>query len=113
VKGPAIEPGHSESVGVTWTTSAPFGEQDDRKAKAFGHVEEPILLAMILLPLSAGQNRVVVRHHDCATIHTIVAPSVDLSDTSDETVSRCFVDQLVERTTPTLSGDDERPVFDE
>ena len=65
VERPTVESGHAETIGVTRSTPATFGEEHHGKPQSLGDVEETILLAMVLLPLSSGQHRVVVRHHDC------------------------------------------------
>ena len=63
VEGEAVEARHAGAVGVARTTAAALGEEHDREPLALGHLEEPVLLAMVLQALGARQHGVVVRHH--------------------------------------------------
>ena len=63
-KGEAVEPAHTECVGVTRPPAAALGEEHDRQAQTFGELEQPVLLAVVLRALRAGEHGVVVRHHD-------------------------------------------------
>ena len=63
VEGEAVEPGHADAVGVAGPAAAALGEEHDRQPLALGHLEQPVLLAVVLQALGAGEDRVVVGHH--------------------------------------------------
>ena len=63
VEGQAVEAGHAGAVGVAGPAAAALGEEHDGQPLALGHLEEPVLLAVVLQALGAGQHRVVVGHH--------------------------------------------------
>ena len=102
----AVEPGHAGPVGVARPSAAALGEEDDRQAQALGQLEQAVLLAMVLQALRAGEDGVVVRHHDRAV-------AVDGADAADQTVGRRPADEVVELAPAALRGDDHRPVLDE
>jgi hypothetical protein len=49
-EGQAVEPAHADAVGVARTASATLGEEHDRDPQLLGHLEQPILLAVVLCP---------------------------------------------------------------
>ena len=63
VEGQAVEAGHAGAVGVARPPAAALGEEHDRQPLALGQLEQPVLLAVVLQALRAGQHGVVVRHH--------------------------------------------------
>ena len=46
----AVEPGEPGAVGVAGPAAAALGEEHDRKPHAFGELEQPVLLAVVLQP---------------------------------------------------------------
>jgi hypothetical protein len=101
---PSVSPGAS---------AASFGEEHDRQPHRLGELEEPVLLAMVLGALGAGEDGVVVGDRD----HLRGAPgehvSVHRADAPDHPVGRCLLDQFLDTAPPSLSGDHDRPVLDE
>ena len=63
VEGQAVEARHAGAVGVARAAAAALGEEHDRQPLPLGHLEEAVLLAVVLQALGAGQDRVVVGHH--------------------------------------------------
>ena len=102
----AIQVGDPRTVGVARAPATTFSEEHDRELLALGELEQTILLLVVPQALRPREDGVVVRHRDDA------APG-DASDTADETVGGCTREQLLDRASPTLSGDDERRVLDE
>ena len=110
----AVEATHPELVGVAGPAATTFGEKHDRQAELLGQLEQPILLAVVLRALGSGKHGVVVRHRNalaCAFVSKQIP--VDVSDTGNKSVARCVLDQIGQVTSPTLRGDDERPVLDQ
>ena len=103
----AVEPGEPGAVGVAGPAAAALGEEDDRKPHAFRELEQPVLLAMVLQPLCAGEHRVVVRHHDAAGLAVGEQGTVDPAHAGDEAVGRSARDQIVQRSASTLCRDHE------
>ena len=60
VERPAVEAAHTYPVGVAGPPSPAFGEEHHGEPHRLGQLEQPVLLAMILLTLGACKNRVVV-----------------------------------------------------
>ena len=59
----AVEAGDADAVGVARPAAAALGEEHDRQPQLLGQLEQPVLLAVVLRALRAGQHRVVVGHH--------------------------------------------------
>ena len=106
LEGEAVEPGHTGSVDVARAAAATLGQQHDGQPLAFRQHEEPVLLAVVLVPLRAGQHHVVVRRHDDRV-------AVDAGDAADQAVGRGVADEVVEVAATPLSRNRERPVLDE
>ena len=78
-----------------------------------GDLEQPVFLAMILRALRSGENGVVVREHRATCMRLVEQVTVHAADARDHPVGRCLLDEILNRPTAALSGDDQRPVFDE
>jgi hypothetical protein len=104
-EGQAIEAGHAGRVGVAGAPAPALGEEHDRQAATLDDVEEPVLLAVVLEALRAGQDRVVVgQDGGRAPLHR--------ADPGDQAVGRGPGDELVHRPAPALGGDGEGAVLD-
>ena len=103
----AVEPGEPGAVGVAGPASAALGEEHDREPHALRELEQPVLLAMVLQPLCAGEHGVVVRHHDAAGLAVGEQVAVHPADAGDEAVGRSARDQIVQRAASTLRRDHE------
>ena len=101
-----VESRDREPIGVARTSSTSFGEEDHGESPTFGQLEQAVLLLVAQEALRTGEHGVVVRHRHHGT-------TVQRTDAADEPVRRCALDQLLERATPALRGDDERPVLQE
>ena len=54
--------GDDRAVGVAGPPAAALGEEHDRQPHALGQLEQPVLLAVVVHALGAGEHRVVVGH---------------------------------------------------
>ncbi len=106
VEGEAVEAGHPDAVGVARPATAALGEEHDREPLALGHLEQPVLLPVVLQALGAGEDRVVVGHHH----HRLPA---DGAGAADEPVGGRALDEVLELPTPSLGGDHQRAVLHE
>ncbi len=111
----AVEAADTDAVGVAGPSTAALGEEHDRDPQLFGHLEQPILLAVVLRPLRAGEHRVVVGHR-----HALGGPArpaeqltVHVADTADESVGGGRRDQVLDIAPAPLRRDHERSVLDE
>ena len=91
VERQAVEAGHAGAVGVAGPAAAALGEEHDGQALALGQLEQPVLLAVVLQALRAGEHGVVVGHHDRPGWPSTRA------DAADQAVGRRALDQLLER----------------
>ena len=105
-EGEAVEPRHPGAVGVARSAAAAFGEEHDRQPLPLDDLEEAVLLAVVLQPLRAGEDGVVVRQHRRRV-------AVDGADAGDEAVGRRPGDEVVELPTSPLRCDHQRAVLDE
>ena len=106
MEGAAIEAGDHRPVDVARAPAAALGEQDDRQPAALGDLEEAVLLEVAAHALGAGQDGVVVGHHDGWL-------TVDVADARDQAVGGGAGDELVLGPAALLGGVDQRPVLDE
>ena len=111
----AVEAAHTDAVGVTGPSTAAFGEEHHRDPQLFGHLEQPILLAVVLRALRAGEHRVVVGHR-----HALGGPArpaeqftVHIADTTESPSAGVDADQILDIATAPLRRDHERSVLDE
>ncbi len=106
VEGHAVEARDAEPIGVARPATAAFGEAHHGKASPLGQFEEAIHLLVAEQALGAGEDGGVIgAGHDRG--------AVDPADAADESVGGCAVDELVERATTPLGGDDEGAVLHE
>ena len=54
----------ADGIGVARPAAAALGEEHDRQPQRLGELEQPVLLAVVLRALRAGEHGVVVRHGD-------------------------------------------------
>ena len=101
------------AVSVARPPAATLGEQHQRQSQLARELKHPIFLAMVLMPLRAGQHRVVVRHDDGARLVGAEQISIDSRKPGDEPVSRRVFDQVVLGAPAPLRRHDNRPVLDE
>jgi hypothetical protein len=106
VEGHRVETRHARRVGVAGSTAASLGEQDHGQAGGLGQLEQAVLLAEVLHALGAGEDGVVVGHHDHRS-------ALDASDPADEPVGRRALDEVLHRAPSPLGRDHQRPVLDE
>ena len=92
-------------VGVAGPAAAALGEEDDGQPLALGQLEEAVLLAVVLVPLRAGQDHVVVGGHDRPGPLRAHGVGVDGGDAADQPVGRGAGDQVVQRPPPALGRD--------
>ena len=98
----AVEAADADAVGVAGPSTAALGEEHDRQPQLFGEFEQPVLLAVVLCALGAGEHRVVVRHrhhpgvHRCAGRCVLEQCRVGRADTTDEAIGGRVLDQIVE-----------------
>ena len=84
----AVEAGRTRRLGVAGSPAAAFGEEHDRQPQLGGELEEPVLLAVVLRALRAGEDGVVVRRDDAPGRVPVEAVAVDRADAADEAVGR-------------------------
>ena len=89
---PSVSPGRPPPPSVKNTSGS---------CELLGELEEPVLLAVVLQPLRAGQDGVVVGHDDGLV-------TVDRADAADHAVGRRALDQLLQVAPPSLGGDRQR-----
>ena len=94
---PSVSPGRPPPPSAKNTNGQPL---------ALGDLEEPVLLAVVVEALRAGEDRVVVRGHGHGY-------AVDRADAADEAVGRGLLAELLGAAALALRGDDERAVLDE
>ena len=63
VERQAVQAGDAGAVRVARATASAFGEEDDRQPVVLGHLEEAVLLAVVVQARGARQHRVVVGGH--------------------------------------------------
>src|SRR5713101_2800454 len=93
----------SKYVAVSATA---FGEEDHWKVEPFRQLEEAALFSMVLQTLGPGQHCVVAGHDDRLV-------TVEGTDSGDEPVGRCLLDEFVDWSPAALGRDDEGPVLHE
>ena len=106
VEREAVEPGHPDAVGVAGPSAAALGEEHDRQPLALGHLEQPVLLPVVLQALGAGEDRVVVGHH-----HDGLARR--RCPCHRPARRRGALDEVLQLAPPALGGDHQRAVLDE
>jgi len=112
-EGHAVEPGHTNRIGVARPAPAALGKEHERQSQVFGHGEEAVLLAVVQLTLGAGEHRVVVRGDGDARCILAEGLAPDRGEPAHESVGGSVADQIVEPAAATLGGDRECPVLDE
>ncbi len=75
----SVSPGRPPPPSVKNTTGS---------RQALGQLEQPVLLAVVLLALGAGQHGVVVRHDDAAGVDVVEQVAVHRADAGDQAVGR-------------------------
>jgi hypothetical protein len=100
---------------MAWSVSpgASLREQHDRKALLLGQLEHTVLLQVIHRALGARQHRVVVGHDRALCACVAEQVSVDTTDPSDHAIGRRALDQVLDRSAPSLRGNDQCTVLDE
>src|SRR5579862_9266792 len=101
------------SVGISRPPAAAFREQHQRQSRLVRDLEHPIFLAMVLMPLRAGQHGVVVRHDDAARFRRLEKISVDTPKSRDESVRRSIFYEVLNCPPPSLRRNHDRPILDE
>ena len=83
------------------------------QSRPLGQLEQPILLAVVLQALRAGEDRVVVREDDAPGAVLREQVAVDRAQARHQPVGRRPGDQVVDRPAAALRRDDQRAVLDE
>ena len=112
MKGHDIQAGRTRPVGIAGAAAAAFGKEHHRPFPLLGQLEHAVFFVVVLEPLGAGQDRVVVGQHDALGALVVKQIAVDAADTGQHAVGRRVLDQVFERTALALGGDDHRAVLD-
>lgn len=106
VKRHEIQPCDSCGVRIAGPPAAALREEHHGEPPPLGELQHPVGLAVVLVPLSAGEHRVVVRHRHARS-------SLDRPGAGDHAVGGRGDDQVLQRAAAALGGDGERPELGE
>src|SRR6202040_3632112 len=107
------ESGDRGRVRVTRPTSPTFSEQHHRQLKALDQLEQPVLLTVVHLTLCASEDHVVVGEHSAAGVSVVKEFAIDSADTSDQSIRRRSLNEVLGVSSSPLGCDDQRTVLNE
>ena len=110
-EGLGVEPRHDRHVRVAGAPAATLGEEHDGEPEPLHQLEEAVLLAVVHLALSAGQDRIVVRQHGAPRPFSVEEVTIDPPDAGHEPVGRRVGDEVLGAAARPLGGDDQPAVL--
>ena len=113
MEGGDVQVRREDDVGVAGPPSPALGEEHHREAPLLGEGEHAVLLLVVELPLGAGEDGVVVGHHEAARPLVAEEAPVDAADPGHEPVRGGAAHQLVHGVALAPGRDHKGAVLDE